>query len=108
MHHAYITNNDGDTLRTVKNLGWLLRNWQRVERFTVQPVGEPTGLWQAHLTAHLRDGREYHTDFASAEQLADWLNRPVFRGLYVNCFGFAITIENNDTYRRFATAQGRV
>lgn len=71
--------------KPVKNLGWLLRNWQLVKSFTVIPHPEVSQGSQpdAVLIAHLKGNGEYQTGFASREILKDWLNRPVFRGLPV-------------------------
>lgn len=73
--------------KPVKNLGWLLRNWQKVERFVVEPYQGETPVCDAWLTAICRDGTTYRTPFASKEVLRDWLNRPVFRTLPLNWFG---------------------
>lgn len=65
----------------VKNLGWLLRNWQQVESFAVWPHPElARGMKpDAILIATLKDGERYQTSFACATVLRDWLSRPVFR-----------------------------
>lgn len=70
----------GKPTRKVQNLGWLLRNWKEVERFEVnEPFKKSDG--EALLRAHLKDGGEYTTVFASASVLWDFLHRPVFFGL---------------------------
>lgn len=72
-------------MKTVKNLGWLLKNAAQVERFIVlEGPGFPN---EAYLVAQLRDGRRYETPFASKEVLRDWLHRPSFRGLPLEWFG---------------------
>ena len=84
----------------MRNLGWLLRNWKQVERFTVTSgVHEDCALnedlrracgcssFDNVLVAHLRDGGRYVTNFASLDVLRGWLHRPVFRGLPVNFCG---------------------
>lgn len=78
---ATITSNAGKT-RTVKNLGWLLRNWQSVESFAVVPPSSDG--WEVGLHANLKErtgDRAYFSDWASLSVLFRWLNRPVFRGL---------------------------
>jgi hypothetical protein len=76
--------------RAVKNLGYILRNWQGIEAFRVDDV---RGLSSVNgnsypadclLTAHFRDGRKFVTEYASVEVLAGFLDRPVFRGLEVS------------------------
>jgi hypothetical protein len=102
----------------VRNLGWLLRNWTAVERFTVRrpdvriravdgfvyrtpasavPAGAEIiaddGLQpDAILTAHLRDGGEYSTSYASASMLWRFLHRPIFLSLSVDWYGTAMII----------------
>lgn len=72
--------------KQVKNLGWLLRNWQQVSGFTVSPHPEVSRGFQPDcvLIAHLKGGGEYQTGFSSAEILKRWLKRPVFKGLSVD------------------------
>jgi hypothetical protein len=70
--------------KQVKNLGRLLKNWQRVKYFVVhKPVRGEYGLTSAAFDAHLKDGSIYYTPFASLYVLHGWLDRPVFRGLSV-------------------------
>lgn len=71
-----IINTDG-TLKPVKNLGWLLRNWQLVTEFEVIEMEKGAGL----MIAHLRDGRKYTTNWVSFSHCRDWLHRPVFIGI---------------------------
>lgn len=72
--------------KPVKNLGWLLRNWQSVESFTIKPhPPEPRGFQtEALLIAHLKGGGEYQTGFACASILKRWLDRPAFRGVKID------------------------
>lgn len=82
---ACIINTDG-SVKTVKNLGWLLKNWQIVESFEV--FGAESLRWQeCVLVAHLKDGRKYSTNWASRMVCRDWLTRPVFRTLPLIWFG---------------------
>lgn len=64
---------------TVKNLGWLLSNWQEISafHFDYQPDGNDDG----RLIAVLKCGGTYVTKYASLTVCFRWLNRPVFRGL---------------------------
>jgi hypothetical protein len=87
---TYILKPDG-TKKAIKNLGWLLRNWKRVDRFTVYKCSQDS-RWECGLTAHLRDGSSYHTDWACRSVCANWLARPVFIGLPVEWFGKKLTV----------------
>jgi hypothetical protein len=66
-------------VKKVKNLGWLLRNWQLVESLDVIEVSDRSG-W---LVAQLNESDAYSTQFADITVLNNWINRPVFRGLEV-------------------------
>lgn len=68
----------GNEPRTVKNLGWLLRNWTDVQTFQLL-LSPPKSRCDLRLVAHLRDGGQYETDFASLSVCWRWLNRPVFQ-----------------------------
>lgn len=64
--------------REVKNLGWLLRNWRSVRDFTFETEHSAScGV----LTAFLKDGGFYRTNFASTTVCFSFLRRPVFDGL---------------------------
>jgi len=69
----------GEKPRTVKNLGWLLRNWQGVRSFQLDLT--PDSRDDLRLVAHLRDGGRYETDFASLTVCWRWLSRPVFQSV---------------------------
>ena len=57
----------------VKNLGWLLANWKRVERFVIL---------ETILIAYDRDLLPiYIVTWADFNVLIPWLHRPVFKGL---------------------------
>lgn len=75
----------GKPPRKVKNLGWLLRNWQKVSAFSV--VAHTSNGLDAKLTAHLRDGGGYETEFQSRAVLWRFLKRPVFLTLPLDWFG---------------------
>ena len=90
--------------REVKNLGWLLQNWQKIESFSV--IKDEGGRSDCTLTAATRDGRTYVTSFASANVLWDWLTRPVFVGLSVNWFGTDIKIDKSNRAHAQQIAKG--
>ena len=63
----------------VKNLGWLLSNWQEVTAFHFDY--RPEGMNDGRLIAVLKCGGTYATQYASLTVCFRWLNRPVFKGL---------------------------
>jgi len=65
----------GGKERKVKNLGWLLKHADEVERFTVYEDIDGG----SHMTAHLKDGGTFTIEWASARVMHDWLKRPSFR-----------------------------
>ncbi len=70
--------------KPVKNLGWMLRNWQDIRSIAITPHPPIAGGGlqpDAVLTAIMRDGRKYETGFSDAGILERFLDRPVFRGL---------------------------
>lgn len=64
----------------IKNLGWLLRNWQRVESLGFNYAPRESLMIDGQLVAKLRGGGVYFCDFASLSVCWNWLNRPVFKG----------------------------
>lgn len=73
---------DKQRTRTSKDLGWILRHWKSIsfeDGFSF--LYFPSGMRDGHLTAKLRDGTTYSTDYASLSVCFHWLDRPVFRGL---------------------------
>ncbi len=75
---------DGDTIKPVKNLGWLLSHWKEVASFRVEKHPRVfAGQLQPDcvLIAILKDGRTYESGFYSLAVLSDWLHRPIFYGL---------------------------
>lgn len=95
-NHAVIMSADGETVRTVRNLGWLMRHrsellapsqgpaftirgWRYAPRAGVLPV--PVEHHGPVLLAHLADGRTFACTFADASVLFDWLDRPSFAHL---------------------------
>jgi hypothetical protein len=95
--------------RTVKNLGWLLRNWKQVESFVITSRTErPLRINvdpSCHMEAKLRAGVSYHTDWGSRDVLATWIVRPVFVGVKVNWFGKDLVVKKGF---QMATFKGRV
>ena len=70
-----IVQNSAGIAREVKNLGWLLRNWRSVSDFTFETQHSATcGI----LTANLKAGGFYRTNFADTVVCFDFLRRPVF------------------------------
>lgn len=103
---AIIYSADKRTAKSVRNLGWLLRNWRDVARFEVlrasapevakypEIAGEHEGKYlegrkypEGILVAYLHDGREYRTLFACLTVCRSFLDRPVFRGLPLTFLG---------------------
>ena len=83
---AYVIQTN-QTVKAVKNLGWLLRNWSAVER--LEWLDTPHSLYRNEglFRAYLRDGRVYTTAYASFDVWKGFINRPVFRGLTVTVNG---------------------
>ena len=65
--------------KSVKNLGWLLRHWQEVEKLGFNYY--PENMNDGELVAYLRGGKVYLTKFASLSVCWNWLDRPIFRGV---------------------------
>lgn len=78
---ASVVDADGNR-RTVKNLGWLLRNWRRIESFIVDESPDAG----TKLCAYLRHGGCYQVTFADAIVLWRFLHRPVFYGKPFNWY----------------------
>lgn len=82
---------DNNTLKPVKNLGWLLKNWKAIYRFVV--ISNYGSIYDhdkgATMIAYNRDNEPvYITSWASLNQLIAWLHRPVFMGLPVLLYWF--------------------
>lgn len=71
----------GPITTTVKNLGWLLRNWQDVNHFVFHYCPDNKTMVDGYLYAELKSKGIYRTEFASLSVLWNWLDRPIFRGL---------------------------
>lgn len=80
-------------VRKVKNLGWLLRNWQVVLWLKVSPVPEGSSQnYDCVLEATIAGGRCFACTWASKDVLWTWLQRPVFFGVQLDWFGKELTI----------------
>jgi hypothetical protein len=79
----------------VKNLGWLLRHWKEVQSFDLAEV-DRTPHGSGFMVAHLRGGGVFISEFASFAVMADWVRRPVFRGLPRFCCFLELTAEPED------------
>lgn len=84
---CYVTTRDGKE-RVVKNLGYLLKRWQEVERIQLwtelcgQRVKLPGSVFEGCLlVVHFRNGDTYSCPWADCEHCVSWLHRPVFYGL---------------------------
>lgn len=64
--------------KQVKNLGWLLRNWQQVHEISFE--FNTDDKYDGKLIVLLTNGGKYITGFACLAVCFDWLNRPVFKG----------------------------
>ena len=64
--------------KQVKNLGWLLRNWQQVHKIWFE-LNSDDSKNDGKLIVLLHNGGKYETDFASLTVCFNWLNRPVFK-----------------------------
>lgn len=64
--------------KAVKNLGWLLRNWQGIHEISFEVNTDDK--YDGKLIVLFKDGGKYVTDFASLTVCFDWLNRSVFKG----------------------------
>jgi hypothetical protein len=92
---SQIVGPDDKIIRYVKNWGWLLRNWQIVESFSVvrHPAIKTKGLQpECVLIAYLNDGRKYVSGFYSKDSVINFLGRSIFEGRKVNFFGVQSTI----------------
>ncbi len=89
-------------IKTVKNLGWVLRNWSKIDRLEWIDMGGLTnargqalvarGMIDGVFRAYMRDGSIYATTYASFQVWKGFIDRPVFRGLQVTVNGITGTI----------------
>lgn len=89
MNRATVEYPNG-TMRQVKNLGWLRRNWKSIERFEWKDID--THMVDGLFTAIMRDGRVYRIEYASFRVFKRFINRPIFRGLLLTVNGIQGTI----------------
>lgn len=76
----------GYKIRAVRNLGWLLRNWNDVRHFTIRTQVGNEKLDGCLLVAWLEGGNADHYSCGWAgdiDHVLSWLRRPVFHGLKV-------------------------
>lgn len=69
---------DGERVKEVKNLGWLIRNWRIVESFDAYPhppTSDRSLPPDIYLVARLRDGRTYETGYCCVGVMREWLQR---------------------------------
>ena len=69
-----------DKVKTVKNLGWLLRHAKDVNYFQALL---PNDCYNQTVLKAVSDDWTYVIDFASVTVLHSWLNRPSFKGVIV-------------------------
>lgn len=67
-----------EQVKRTKDLGWLLRNWQKVSSLQFNYFPQ---VMDGELVASLKQGGLWASDFASLSVCWHWLDRPVFRGL---------------------------
>ena len=75
--NATVTKANGKIVK-VKNLGWLLKHWKKVESFTLAKKA-----YSGEMVGHLKDNVTYRCQWASYNLMIEWLNRPVFRGVKI-------------------------
>lgn len=76
--------------KAIKNLGWLLRNADRVHSLGINVFDFPAEEDSCELVANLTNGGTYICDFRSFFLCVRWINRPVFFAQHleiVNIFG---------------------
>jgi hypothetical protein len=91
-----------DRVKYVKNLGWLVRNWKKIQHMTVEVEPSRPTSREVRLTATCRWGHSsdrygeevvYTCIFADITVLhGHFLDRPIFRGLWVKWLGKSMQI----------------
>lgn len=85
--HAEVRKPDG-TIRKVKNLGWIIRNWKNIASLEWQSTPHSGPVKDSGVfAAYMRDGSKYLTEYASYEVFQQWVKRPVFEGLKMTVNG---------------------
>src|SRR5574337_433014 len=93
------------TIKTVKNLGWILRNWKLVDDVQFHYNKVDSIPKDGMVEFYLKDGRKYFTDYASFDVFLNWIDRPIFRGLslWISSFGktFGSLTIGSGEFRKF-------
>jgi hypothetical protein len=71
------------TYRKIKNLGWLLKNWQHVHEFHVRPTPDRGRVRLTAVLSHPRYWR-FEITWNDASIMERWLQRPVFMNVKIN------------------------
>ena len=76
------------TYKNVKNLGWLLRNSDKVRLmgFYDNPYRRSQFRKDYAMVAWLEDGRVFMCEWESWRVALDWIDRPKFRGVKLQWF----------------------
>jgi hypothetical protein len=94
---AQVTDTLTGKAKHVSNLGWLLRNWQRVETIIIQDA--PGGLQieqDGKMIVILDNGLEYSCLWADLSICWKWLQRPVFYGVDLIWLGYRTKIKKGN------------
>jgi hypothetical protein len=75
----------GEVIKTVKNLGWILRNTPEIIDIEIhkQEDGSYSG---ANISCNLTNNRMYTTQFASFAIALQWFSRRALKGIPVRVF----------------------
>lgn len=88
--------------KQVKNLGWLLRNWQGVHEILFE-FSENNNK-DGELIVLFKNGGKYVTDFACLATCFNFLNRPVFKGqnftIYSNHILLSMWVIGDEKYKQ--------
>lgn len=77
---ATVTRQDG-TVRTITNLGWLLRHWAEIKSLAFVYEPDSAATTDGTLVGYMKDGSVYRTDYASLAVFWTWVRRQNFFGL---------------------------
>lgn len=80
--------------KTLKNLAWLLRHASSVESLEITSRKDSHGVNEADLTAVLRDGSIYRSDFASFQVCIGFVHRVSFLGIPLTINGVKTKVAN--------------
>lgn len=87
MSHCFTTYTDkqGCTqMKEVQNLGYLLRNWKRVEYLGFNY--NPDGMTDGELIAKFKDGHVYNTSYCDLTVAFRFCRRSIFDGLELRVY----------------------